>query len=184
MNETAQRILETAARLFIERGYELVGINEIIAKSDVAKATFYTHFKSKEKLCVAWLHAMRDDAAVSLEKLLAQPLPASELVTLRFDMVAARQVATAYRGCPFSNTAAMVPEDNEVRAAVLAYKSASRDGWHAIAARFGRGPEATAALGDDLFLLYSGAITEAQNFRDLWPVQAARSAALRLCETP
>jgi len=35
------RILEVAGSLFMLRGYELVGVNEIIEKADVAKATFY-----------------------------------------------------------------------------------------------------------------------------------------------
>jgi AcrR family transcriptional regulator len=47
MSEARQLILSTAGQLFAQRGYELVGINEIIEKSGVAKATFYAHFKSK-----------------------------------------------------------------------------------------------------------------------------------------
>ena len=44
-----------------------------------------------------------------------------------------------------------------------------------------RDPAAARALGDALFLLFSGAVTEAQNLKATWPVDAAKSAALLLC---
>ena len=50
-----ERILDTAAQLFQERGYSEVGINEIIDKAETAKATFYQHFPSKQSLCAEWL---------------------------------------------------------------------------------------------------------------------------------
>ncbi|MCI1779635.1 MAG: TetR/AcrR family transcriptional regulator [Bacteroidales bacterium] len=51
MPNTKDRIIETAFKLFLTRGYS-VGINEIINKSDTSKGTFYHYFKSKEKLFV------------------------------------------------------------------------------------------------------------------------------------
>jgi AcrR family transcriptional regulator len=43
-----ERILGTADRLFSSRGYGNVGINEIIDRSETAKASLYQHFPSKE----------------------------------------------------------------------------------------------------------------------------------------
>jgi AcrR family transcriptional regulator len=50
-----ERILETAYGLFARRGIRAVGIDEIIAASGVAKATFYRHFPSKEALVLAYM---------------------------------------------------------------------------------------------------------------------------------
>ncbi|MDP9884861.1 AcrR family transcriptional regulator [Sinomonas atrocyanea] len=50
-----ERILETAYGLFARRGVRDVGIDEIIAHSGVAKATFYRHFPSKEALVLAYM---------------------------------------------------------------------------------------------------------------------------------
>lgn len=50
-----ERILTTAYRLFARRGIRDVGINEIIAKSGVAKATLYQHFHTKNDLVLAFL---------------------------------------------------------------------------------------------------------------------------------
>jgi AcrR family transcriptional regulator len=50
-----ERILETAYGLFARRGVRAVGVDEIIAASGVAKATFYRHFPSKEALVLAYM---------------------------------------------------------------------------------------------------------------------------------
>jgi AcrR family transcriptional regulator len=50
-----ERILETAYDLFARRGVRDVGIDEIIERSGVAKATLYRHFPSKDVLVLAFL---------------------------------------------------------------------------------------------------------------------------------
>ncbi|MGW7268874.1 TetR/AcrR family transcriptional regulator [Streptomyces sp. NPDC054864] len=47
---TRQKIAETALRLFLERGYEAVGIRDVAAEADVAVTTLFSHFASKEAL--------------------------------------------------------------------------------------------------------------------------------------
>ncbi|MFD5465680.1 TetR/AcrR family transcriptional regulator [Kitasatospora sp. NPDC127059] len=47
---TRQKIADTALRLFLERGYEEVGIREVAAEADVAVTTVFSHFASKEAL--------------------------------------------------------------------------------------------------------------------------------------
>ena len=49
-SDARQRILETAERLFYANGVRSVGIDRIIAESDVAKMTLYNHFASKDEL--------------------------------------------------------------------------------------------------------------------------------------
>jgi AcrR family transcriptional regulator len=49
------RILDIAYDLFSERGVRAVGIDEVIEKADVAKATLYRHFRSKDELVLAFL---------------------------------------------------------------------------------------------------------------------------------
>ncbi|PKG37340.1 TetR/AcrR family transcriptional regulator [Psychromonas sp. Urea-02u-13] len=47
---TRQRILRSAAKLFSLHGYELVGINEVMADAELTRGAFYSHFKSKSDL--------------------------------------------------------------------------------------------------------------------------------------
>ncbi|MDB6139752.1 MAG: TetR family transcriptional regulator [Verrucomicrobiaceae bacterium] len=181
VSETKQRILETAGQLFAERGYEMVGINELIEKSGVAKATFYQHFRSKEKLCVEWLKHEAAESEQSARALLDSPLPPAEKVALKFDRTGDYLRSSEFRGCVFSNTATVVTRDTEARQVVTDYKAGARLFWQALALQLRHDPSVARALGDALFLLFSGAITEAQNSKALWPVESAKAAALILC---
>lgn len=46
--ETVEKILTVARRLFAERGYEHTTIADIVAATGMSKGAFYHHFKSKE----------------------------------------------------------------------------------------------------------------------------------------
>src|SRR3954452_929137 len=48
--ETHERIVEAASRLFREHGIAAVGLAKVMAEADLTVGTFYTHFKSKEAL--------------------------------------------------------------------------------------------------------------------------------------
>jgi AcrR family transcriptional regulator len=50
-----ERILDTAYQLFSRRGVRDVGIDEVIERAGVAKATLYRHFPSKNDLVLAFL---------------------------------------------------------------------------------------------------------------------------------
>ncbi|MFI9510228.1 TetR/AcrR family transcriptional regulator [Nocardia sp. NPDC052566] len=47
---TRQKIADTALAMFLERGYESVGIRDVAAEADVAVTTVFSHFASKEAL--------------------------------------------------------------------------------------------------------------------------------------
>jgi AcrR family transcriptional regulator len=50
-----ERILDTAYRLFSCRAVRDVGVDEVVAQAEVAKATLYRHFPSKDDLVIAFL---------------------------------------------------------------------------------------------------------------------------------
>lgn len=50
-----RRILDASYRLFAQRGIRDVGVDELIEKAGVARATFYSHFRSKDELVLAYL---------------------------------------------------------------------------------------------------------------------------------
>ncbi|MBF6060440.1 TetR family transcriptional regulator [Nocardia terpenica] len=47
---TRQKIADTALRLFLDRGYDAVGIRDVAAEADVAVTTLFSHFAAKEAL--------------------------------------------------------------------------------------------------------------------------------------
>src|SRR5437879_7470920 len=48
--QTRERILQAASRLFREHGIAAVGLAKIMGDAGLTVGTFYTHFKSKEAL--------------------------------------------------------------------------------------------------------------------------------------
>ncbi|MHB9855671.1 TetR family transcriptional regulator [Streptomyces krungchingensis] len=50
--QTRQRIAAVAMRLFIERGFDAVTVNEIAEAAEVAKATLFAYFPTKESLAL------------------------------------------------------------------------------------------------------------------------------------
>jgi AcrR family transcriptional regulator len=55
-----ERILDSAYELFSRRGIRAVGIEEVIERATVAKATLYRHFPSKNDLVLAFLQRRED----------------------------------------------------------------------------------------------------------------------------
>ncbi|HNH84664.1 MAG TPA: helix-turn-helix domain-containing protein, partial [Acidobacteriota bacterium] len=48
--ESRQKILQAAARLFREHGYNGVGVDAVMAEAGLTPGGFYAHFPSKEAL--------------------------------------------------------------------------------------------------------------------------------------
>jgi AcrR family transcriptional regulator len=56
-----ERLLDTAYELFSRRGIRGVGVEEVIERAGVAKATLYRHFASKDDLILAFLERRHQD---------------------------------------------------------------------------------------------------------------------------
>lgn len=103
--EPRERILQVADRLFYAEGVRATGTEKIMALSEVAKATFYRHFESKDALVLAYLDK-RDQA---LWAYLASPAPVQNLreALEKFERYANK---TEVIGCPFLRIASEYPD--------------------------------------------------------------------------
>ncbi len=103
--DSRDRILAVAYELFSRRGVRDVGVNELIERSGVAKATFYRHFASKDSLVMAFLE-LRDqlwtvDAIVGQAKLRATE-PTGQLLAI-FDVFGEWFLRDDFEACSFIN---------------------------------------------------------------------------------
>ncbi|WP_138444199.1 TetR/AcrR family transcriptional regulator [Sinomonas susongensis] len=62
-----QRILDVSFALFAERGIRDVGVDELIERSGVAKATFYKHFHTKDDLALAYLQRWYEERSAAID---------------------------------------------------------------------------------------------------------------------
>ena len=101
------RIVRTAADLFYRNGFRATGINEVIEKAGVAKATFYAHFPTKDELCLAYLKERNSEEAQEILDFVAtKKTPLARFYGV-MDSIESWAKRTEYRGCQFIN---MVPE--------------------------------------------------------------------------
>jgi len=176
-----ERILETASRLFQERGFKEVGINEIIEKSGTAKATFYSNFKSKEALGEAWLQQIHDLSELQRASLLENLEQPVKVLDSYFKGLEKFLKEGKYRGCPYTNTAAVLSrEESCLQRQVYDHKNSIRDFFRQLSKHEIADSKAADLLGDRIFLLYSGATTECQNLQEVWPVGVALSTSKKL----
>ncbi|MCF6311394.1 MAG: TetR/AcrR family transcriptional regulator [Verrucomicrobiales bacterium] len=181
--DAKKRILEAAGKLFFELGYSGVGVNQIIQEADTAKATFYQHYPSKEILCVAWLDAMHERSELARAEILKSTEEPEVKIDQYFVELENFLEGSHFRGCPFTNTSSVTGEGCEsIHKKIEAHKISIRDFFCDLAKQMTNRDVRARELGDDFFLLYSGATMEAQNLRANWPVQAARRAAAERCQ--
>lgn len=66
-------LLDLAMSLFVDRGYENVSLNDLIATSGISKGAFYHYFSSKEALVAALAERSADQAFEALSPVFTEP---------------------------------------------------------------------------------------------------------------
>ena len=100
----ADRIMAVAYELFSTRGVRDVGVNELIERSGVAKATFYRHFPSKDALVLAFLEER--DKRWTMDLILSEAqrrgsTPREQLLAI-FDVFGDWFLREDFEGCSFA----------------------------------------------------------------------------------
>jgi len=104
-----EKILEAAAQLFHQRGFNATSLDDILEASGVCRSNFYYHFPSKEDLGMEVLRKQAEafEGRCIRGILEDEGIPARRRLERLYEVVAAGQRAEDYRcGCPFGNLAA------------------------------------------------------------------------------
>lgn len=73
-------LLKIAYEMFLRRGYENTSVDEIIAKAQIAKGTFYYYFLSKEQLLEDVIEMMIENETAAAEQIMRLKLPAPQKI--------------------------------------------------------------------------------------------------------
>ena len=124
-----ERIDQTAYELFSRRGVRAVGVDEIVARSGVAKMTLYRHYPSKDHLVLAFLRRReelwtRGWLQVEVER---RGGPAGARLLAIFDVFDKWFRRPDFEGCAFINVLLEIDDQTHpVRRATVAHLATIR----------------------------------------------------------
>ncbi len=174
--DVKSRIIDTASRLFYKQGYNSTGINQVIKEAEVAKASLYQYFPSKEDLLIEYLNVTSIATKQQLEMVVSQFENPKDKVLGIFDFLIELTESNAFNGCNFLNISAELPTGNSrVVGLIQGQKNSIRNLFARILKL-----EDKEELGDELYLLFDAALVSSKVYQAGWPVKAARKIAEKI----
>ena len=175
-----ERILRAAGELFYSKGIRNVGIDEVIARAGVAKASLYKHFESKDLLILEWVRQRHEEwRNIWVAEVIARaPDPRGQLLGI-FEELEESFDDDLCRGCMFQNVMVELADaDHPAHQASVEHKRAMRTFMQSLCAQAGaKDPEGLAYV---LSMLLEGAIVAGVEERSPEPARRAREAAAQL----
>jgi AcrR family transcriptional regulator len=111
-----ERLLAAADELFYEEGFNLVGIDRVIERAGVAKASLYDCFGSKEELIRSYLQERHEARQLRIRERLARYATPKEKILAVFDSMAEAAAKPDFRGCAFARASAEARPGSTVKA--------------------------------------------------------------------
>ena len=175
-----ERLLDAADELFYEEGIHIVGIDRVIEKAGVAKASLYSTFGSKDELVRAYLNRKYEQRRTRITEWVARyDTPRDKLLGV-FDALGESIAQPGYHGCAFANATAESSRGSAAEQVTQTYRAWMRALFTDLAGQAGAADPAT--LGAQLHLLYDGVNWAARIDRDLAAAGRAQAAAAALLD--
>ncbi|MGA9876417.1 MAG: TetR/AcrR family transcriptional regulator [Solirubrobacteraceae bacterium] len=170
-----ERLLAAAGELFYAEGVQSVGIDRLIERAGVARASLYSTFGSKEGLVRAYLDE-RHDSILGRRRAAADraPDPVSAILAV-FDSLGRDFKRPDYNGCAFAGARAEEPAGGLVDEATHAYREELRALFRELCVK--AGADDPDQLAWQLHLLYSGGAESAKLDHEPGTAAAQRAAA-------
>jgi AcrR family transcriptional regulator len=170
--DARQRVLQAAAELFASQGIRAVGIDRVISRASVTKATLYKHFGSNDRVVCEYLSAVAQEHYTTLERIMADAAtPRAALAALAdalldptvpdgtsCDRAAPWPSKPGFRGLLFVNAAIEFTDPaHPVRIIIASRYSVLTQQLHGLVRQLDHARPADAI--DDLMITYIGALT-------------------------
>jgi AcrR family transcriptional regulator len=183
-----EKILDAAAAIFYERGYQATTVDQVIERSGVSRPTLYTHFTTKEDLGVACLQQRRQSDLAAIKDAIRREKTAKARVLAVIKHVGETLVSTNYRGCGFFNMIAEFPDANnpmvqEARRYIDGFRDIIRDLVVELKASSPKYKTLDVnRVAETYYLLLGGAIMGSQEYQQPWPITRAIKEIEQLVE--
>jgi AcrR family transcriptional regulator len=174
------RLLAAANELFYEEGVHTVGIDRVIERAGVAKASLYNAFGSKEELIREYLANRHETRVARMTNGLARYDNPRDRLLGAYDVLAEVIAEPGFRGCAFTRARAESSSDSKVTQVCDISRAWTRQLFTDLARDAGVAD--SGELGRQLHLLYDGATATAYMDRDLTAAATARATAAVLLD--
>ncbi len=104
-----ERLLASATNLFTSEGIRVIGIDRVLKEADVAKASLYSLFGSKDNLVIAYLENLDQQWREKWFQRTAMMTSPEDKILAFFDISIEEEPAKEYRGSYFHNAATEYP---------------------------------------------------------------------------
>ena len=174
-----ERVLKTASDLFYRQGYHETGINQIIKEAEVSKATFYSHFPSKEELAVAYMQSQDALQMAGIKEMIRKETTPYNRFMAVIKGLGDWILSTDFRGCEFLNMASEIinpdhPIRKEVKYHMDGFRSILRDTTQDLIKSDSKYANLDVQeVTDGYFIIVNGAIASSVEYHDIWPARHA-----------
>ena len=118
-----ERLLAAANELFYQEGVHTVGIDRVIERAGVAKASLYSAFGSKEGLIRAYLESKHASVAERITRYIARYDTPRERLLGVFEAQGEYFAEPKFRGCAFVSASAEAHSGDQIEQASDAYRA-------------------------------------------------------------
>lgn len=181
------RLLESATNLFTTEGIRVIGIDRILREADVAKASLYSLFGSKDTLVIAYVESLDEKYRADWEARTEGLTDPHQKVLAFFDKAIEEQPDMEFRGSHFLNAAGEYPRpETDAERGIVTACMEHRNWMHStmtalLTAKNGY-PSATQA--SQLLIFLDGGMAGARLTREISPLKTARELAIQLLSEP
>jgi AcrR family transcriptional regulator len=154
------RLLAAADALFYAEGVQSVGIDRVIERAGVAKASLYHSFSSKEELVAAYLKGRQDRITERVNAAIAEVDDPRGKVMAVFNSQAQQLSRHDFRGCAFAAASTEAPSGGLVEEVTEGYRRWLRDLFTDLVRE--AGVTDPPRLGRQLQMVYDGAALAAR----------------------
>jgi AcrR family transcriptional regulator len=175
-----QRLLETARELFYREGIRAIGVDTIVERSGVGKATLYRHFPTKDDLIAAYIEEEDHAHLQWFDECVTNPeLSPKERLLAWLEDCEQRIQEPGFRGCPFLNAMAEIADrEHPAYQSAARHEQALQDRLAQLSRQAGaRDPE---QLADQLLLVVNGALASASLTGSTSPAHQLKTVAAHL----
>lgn len=182
-NSVRQTIINSASTLFYKNGYNNTKISDILKTADVSESILYSHFKTKEEICIAHLRHRNEEFSKQVMAYTSQAPQGKDRVMAVFHYLELFYKMDDFNGCWSIKVFSEVPMANElIKSEVISQKNGFIDYIEMLLTENINvdDPNDHKILAQKIYMLLEGAVAQSNLHKKEWPITLAKEMCYTL----